>query len=78
MKHIDATSGMTAVEAAMADRRVAYRLDLLLYDLKRFLRAYPIVQNDVMPDHDIDWLVMPDDDPRKRIMEAIAAMPDFG
>jgi hypothetical protein len=47
----------------------------LLRSLRRFMRAYPITQEDQMPDHDLVWVDELNDGPARVILEAIKANP---
>ncbi len=58
------------------DTRIRHAFERLFYKLKKFVRAYPRLADDRMPDHDIEFVVSPEDDPRAAVLKMIETCPD--
>lgn len=65
----------TAVMDQMGDRRIEYAIDQLLYDLKSFIRVYPIKEGDEIAEHDVVWSTSVDTHPGQAIFDALRANP---
>jgi hypothetical protein len=58
--------------------RIAGAMDRLMDGLKRYMRAYPMLQDDQMPEHDLVWVTEGvDDGPERVILEAMKATPEL-
>lgn len=66
---------VTAFKAQQRDSRIAFAMDRLLHRLKAFVRIYPHIETDVVPDHDVVWVVDPDSGPGFVIANALQATP---
>jgi len=65
----------TAAIEAQRHSELNLTMKRLLHQLRRFMRAYPRV-NEPLPDHDMVWVdELPGDGPAKTIHEAIASNP---
>lgn len=69
----------TQVTASMADqndRQLRFVFHRLLHNLRKFVRAYPFEQADVMPEYGIDWVSgINGNGPEQVIRDAIAQYP---
>jgi hypothetical protein len=71
----DATQ--TAALESLVRRRIASAMDRLTNALKRYLRAYPMLEGDKMPEHDLVWVTGSDGGPERVILEALKATPEL-
>lgn len=71
------SESQTAIMEKQARFRLVYALDRLLCELKPFMRAYPRVEDDKMPDHDLEWITYIGSDPRQAIVNALKVNPEL-
>ena len=70
-------NAQTAIVQQQRSLQLRYAIDRLLDRLKNFVAAYPLLDNDQMPDHAIEWLTTIDGGPGKAVMEALMVSPDL-
>lgn len=67
----------TALMEAQRDNHLRAAMDRLLYGLRRFMHAYPRVETDALPDHDLVWVDDFKDGPAQTILEAMKTSPEL-
>src|SRR4029453_6585265 len=67
----------TAALESLVRHRIAFAMDRLMQALKRYMRAYPMLEGDQMPEHDVVWVKELDGGPERLILEAIRATPEL-
>jgi hypothetical protein len=67
----------SAALESLVRHRIAFAMDRLMQALKRYLRAYPMLEGDKMPEHDVVWFTELDGGPERVILEAIKATPEL-
>lgn len=66
---------VTATAAAMAQRHRQHAFDHFLHRLKKWARAIPMMREDDLPEHRVEWFVGIDDGPVRTIDEAMKELP---
>jgi hypothetical protein len=67
---------MTAVREGQIRSKYAFGMARLLYTLREFTRAYPQVESDTMPEHDIVFVTgVGDNTPDKAVLDALKMNP---
>lgn len=77
MSDIDKQRIVTPTAAVIAHDNPARRVATarLLHRLRAFMAAYPVHEDDPMPEHDVVWMAYPDGGPESTILDAIKANP---
>lgn len=66
---------VTAFEQGQRESRIRHALDHFLHRMKKHIGVYPLQQSDVLPDHDVVWMVGVDHGPGEEIANAMKRFP---
>lgn len=65
----------TQIMADQSRHRLQATMHRLLHRMKQFVRVYPLVMDDTLPDHDIIWETTIDGGPDRALLDAIKSNP---
>lgn len=69
------TEPVTATAKNMERRHRQHAIDHFLHRLKKWARAVPMMRDDDLPEHRVEWFVDIDDGPVRTIDEAMKELP---
>ena len=72
---METTATQMAAEARL--NGVRYGIDRLLHRLRKLARAYPMKQDDTMPEHDVVFVEGVDGGPTHEILDAMVVAPEL-
>lgn len=72
---IDTSLAVTATEQGMRESRIRHAMDHFLYRLKKHIGVYPLLQSDVLPDHEVVWMGGVDGGPSQEVVSAMKRFP---